>query len=573
VSVRQTPTPPTSAAARRRVRLSGKESLRDVALRVFKDERLVPLLADVNPGVAATGAAAAGTIVVVPTQEEAQRFAAKMGFSLGFDPAKGGATKAKRNWSKMQNGAARDAGPLDPTQLAAALLAQEHPVAEVARRLAGLVKEPELVAFLSGPHDDERVGQVAAALEAQRLCAEVRAALVGLCDVLEGTCRPKGRRRLLEAAVSDAKTTDEVLEAFLVVPPLRADLLRNAGRAVALLEQAEAVARLDPHLQDAKLHGAGDDREVLVSLADAARQGVDVVDGERLKGLGVAPQLHALERHLGQFAGMLRKLLEHVDRAPLDILRALSSNGPGATLPKPWPVVAAVHAKVAERMARVHAGRRADGLAALVSTGEVPDVPRQGLEVPRPSSVSGPVMSAAELAAHAAHNARVADEHDDVPERLAPTFLTLFDPLRPSPPDMGPEAQVRQRRKARFEKAALSPKGSAGRAGVITALAEELLDLAKSARDETLARRARRLPAPVRAGCLALAASATGSIPALLRDASDVARALLVVSLALDPEIGPSLATAAGREAGLQLIRRHATRVVTLATQAYTTAK
>ena len=50
------------------------------------------------------------------------------------------------------------------------------------------------------------------------------------------------------------------------------------------------------------------------------------------------------------------------------------------------------------------------------------------------------------------------------------------------------------------------------------------------------------------------------------------ARALLVVALALDPEIGPTLSSSAGREAALQLMRRHATRVVTLATQAYVTA-
>lgn len=577
MSVRQPPPPttPDPAAQRRRVKLSGKDSLLDVALRVFKDDRVLPLLMDLNPGVPGQGPPPPGTIVTVPGRDEVQRFAAKMGFTLGFDPSKGGATRAKKDWKKLQEGAQRREQAVDAVTLARTLASQGLEPFESAKRMLALVKEPELDAFVAASHEDEEIAAVAHAVEMTRLRAGARAVLVALIDVLEGTARPKGRRRLLEVAREKPGELSEVLDAFLVVPALKQDLLKLSARATALLERAEELSRLDPHLQEAKIAAAGADASVLQALVDAAAHGLELVEGERVKALGVSAQLDALERHLGQLAAMLKKLMESVDRAPAEVLRAVLEASPGAALPKPWPVVLALHARVKERLSRVHAGRRAEGVAALASPGNAPDVKAGagGLEVPRPAPLAGATMSAAELAAKAAHNARVADDHDAVPERLAPTVIRLFDPLRPAPPDAGPEAQVRQRRKSRFEKAVLAPKGSAGNGPTIRALATELLELARASEDPVIARRAQRLSPTVRGACLELAERATGPVPALLREASDVARALLVVALALDPEIGPTLSTAGGREAALQLMRRHATRVVTLATQAYVTAE
>lgn len=542
-------------------------------MRVFKDERVLPLLMDLNPGVPGKGPPPPGTIVTVPGREEAQRFAAKMGFTLGFDPSKGGATRAKKDWKKLQEGAQKRQQAVDAATLARTLAGQGLEPAECARRMLALVKQPELEAFVAAAHEDEQVAAVARAVELTRLRAEARAVLVALVDVLEGTGKPKGRRRLLEVAREKPAELSDVLDAFLVVPALKQDLLKVAVRATALLERADGLSRLDPHLREGKIAGAGADAAVLQALVDAAANGLESVDGERVQLLGVAAQLDALERHLGQLAAMLKKLLETVERAPAEVLRAVVEAQPGAALPKPWPVVLALHARVKDRLSRVHAGRRAEGLAALAAPGNVPDVkaPAGGLEVPRPAPLAGATMSAAELAAKAAHNARVADDHDAVPERLAPTVIRLFDPLRPAPPDSGPEAQVRQRRKSRFEKAVLAPKGAAGNGATIRALTTELLELARASEDPVIARRAQRLSPAVRSACLELAERATGAVPALLREASDVARALLVVALALDPEIGPTLSTPGGREAALQLMRRHATRVVTLATQAYTT--
>ena len=168
--------------------------------------------------------------------------------------------------------------------------------------------------------------------------------------------------------------------------------------------------------------------------------------------------------------------------------------------------------------------------------------------------------------------ARALDDHDGVPERLAPSIVSLFDPLRPSAPDTGSEAQLRQRRRRRFEKAVLAPRGYAGDSAVIESLADELLALAGEADDAAVKRRAAKVRGAVKKGCLALASVAVGEMPALLRSASDVGRALLVVSVALDPELGPSLARDTGQQAAAQILKAHATRALTLAANRYAEA-
>jgi hypothetical protein len=557
------------AAERRKVKLNGRDSLATVARRVFKDERVTPLLADMNPKVPRLGAIAAGAVVVLPSREEAQKFAARMGFQLGFDPAKGGSTKARRDWKKLQHGAKKGDGPADPAQLARTLAGQGHAPAECARRLVGLVPDGAARDFATARHDDADVRAVAAQVELALLRREVRSALVALVDVLDGTTRARGRRRLIEAAAADAARADEVLGVFLVAPALRDDLVARASAVAPDFATADELAKLDEHQADVVLSDLGLREARVRALVEAARHELPLVDSERLALLGLEPQLAALDKHCRQLLTLLRKLVDTVERAPRELLHAVLAGEAGAQLPKPWPVVVSFHARVGGDLARVHAGRRAEGLGALIAHAPGESAPAPSPEVPRPSEVTGPIMSAAELAAAAAANAKHADEHDDVPERLSPVVIALFDPLRPSPPDSGPEAQVKQRRKARFERAVLGPKDAAGQPDVIVSLVEELLELGADVDDDTLRRRFRRLKTPQRSGALALARLATEPIPALLRGATDVARALIVVSLALDPELGPTLARAEGREAALALLRRHATRTITLAAQAY----
>lgn len=558
------PNKPDTATPRRKVKVSGKDSLVDVAKRVFKDERVVPLLKDLNPKASPRGALPAGTVVVLPAREEAQKFAARMGFQLGFDPAKGGSTRAKRNWKKMQQGGQRPVVANDPAQLASALAGQGLPPDAAAERLSKLLDDAELRAFAVAEHEEEAVAAIAAAAELVTLRRDARQALVGLADVLSGTRKPRGRLALLDACARDAGVMDATLEALLVVPPLRKDLLAAAPAVSELIARAGEVARLDEHQADGALADEGGRRAQLEPVVEALRQGLPALGDERLALVGVQPQLAALEKHFSQLAQVLARVTDSVERAPAAALRAFLAGDREAKLPKPWPVVVGLQAAIGAPLAALHAGRRALGVGALGAAAAA-DLP-PAADVPRPAA---PSLSAAELAAAAAANAAHADAHDEVPERLAPVMIALFDALRPSAPATGPDAQRKQRRKARFDKAALAPRAEEGDADVIESLVEELLELARDVEDASVARRAARLKAPVRAGALALARGATGPVPALLRGASNVARALIVTALALDPELGATLGKGAGQEAALALFRRHATRALTLAAKAY----
>lgn len=552
--------------ARRKVRLPGTDSFLDVATKVYKDPRVVPLLMDLNPDVPGTGPIPKGTVITLPAMGEVKRFASKMGFTLGFDPAAGGATKAKRAWSKMQDGA-KVSRSVDPVQLASVLAGQQLPPEDAAKRLLALVVGPELDAFLAATHDDPAVDAIAKAAEHHLLKRTVREAMSALADVLEGTRTPEGRRKLFEAFVADAEDTDRLLASLLVAPALKRDLALHAPRVVDVLSRAEALAKEDPHVQDARLQRTSDEeRPVLKALVEAAADRVKLLEGERLSLLGVDKMVAALDGHAGQLAGTLKKLQETLDRAPIDVLRAVADGESAAQIPRPWPVVAALIARLGDDLSNLHAGRRALGAGALVGKAN------QG-PAPHETSVSaGPRMSAAELAAKAAANARIADEHDGVPERLTATLVALFDPLRPSTPDRGPEAQVRERRKMRFEKAVLGARGCEGDPGVMRSVVAEVLDLARRSDALQVRRRAERLPAGVKQGALQLCEQATGNMPVLLRGASDVGRALLIAALALDAEIGPTLARESGREAAAAFLKRHAGPTLSLATKAYVEA-
>ena len=65
---------------RRKIRVTGAESVADVARVVFKDPRLAPLIVDLNPSLPQSGPIAAGVVVTVPSKAEAGAFAKR--FSL-----------------------------------------------------------------------------------------------------------------------------------------------------------------------------------------------------------------------------------------------------------------------------------------------------------------------------------------------------------------------------------------------------------------------------------------------------------------------------------------------------------
>ena len=106
----------TNESERVRVKLRGTETFHDVAVRLFKDERLVALLKHLNPKVT-QDPPPANTTIVVPGHGEALSYAKQHGFALGYNPAKPSGTKAKRDWKRLKEGAQKKNANIDPSQL------------------------------------------------------------------------------------------------------------------------------------------------------------------------------------------------------------------------------------------------------------------------------------------------------------------------------------------------------------------------------------------------------------------------------------------------------------------------
>ncbi len=546
---------------RGRVRLAGDERLVDVAMSLWNDERLVSLLMDLNPELG-LGALWTGTIVTLPTPSEIRAFAAQMGLSLGFDPSKPSGTRVKNAWSRMK-GEDRAAAAVDPHELMAVLARQGLDPEVAARRLAKLVDDDTLQAFLADPGDSEAAVAVAEASRTMVARARLRRILKALSTMLETSCRPGGRRGLLAAAAADPDAAHAVLAALLVPEPVRKGVVEAAAYATPHLDRAEAIAAKDPVLRDADLDAIPEDagRDVMRALVMAVVDGVPLLAGDRLSAIGIEGVVAAWEKHADQVGSLLRKLVDALEATPAKVLTAVL-DGATADLPRPWPLAASLVQRLGDRALRLHAGQQDQGVSALI----VDVVPGDGL--------AEAVLSAAELAARAAANARVAEAHDAVPSRLAATMVLLFDPLRPSSPDVGSEGQQKQRRRSRVEKALLVARDEHVDPAASVRVVDELLMLDAGLDDETdderrLRRQLRQLPGGVRAGCQAVAASLAGPLPALLRNASPVARALLAVAVALDRELGPTLSRSSGREAAGELLEAHGTRAITLCIQRY----
>ncbi|MCP4501184.1 MAG: hypothetical protein GY822_14590 [Deltaproteobacteria bacterium] len=539
-------------AARGKVRLNGSETLKDVAERLYHDLRLLPLLVDLNPGLLPLQTPAANTIVVVPSKAEAQQFAARMGFSLGFDPAKGGGTEQKRAWNRMQVGNVKQESAVDPVKLAELFASQSLQPEVAARRARALLSEAAIASFLEVDHDDENCAQLAMALSREGEQATVAKWLALLSSAFANVGSPLGRLALVDAAANRPNELNEVLTAALVVPKLQEDLIAKAAEVLALILQARSLASLDELQQEASLQGCDEpEKEILLALARAHEKGLPLLDNERLELLGLARQMDALERHFTQLAATFRRVLGRVERAPSELLQAVLRGNEQAQTPRPWPVVVKIAFRLAPRVQLHHA-----------------DVLNAGLKALLPPVVDGTpeiVLNAGELAAKAVHNAVVAEAFDAVPERLAPAICSLLPLLRPIAPDAGPEAQVRQRRKSHFEKACLAPKDTSGDPLMVGQLFDQLYKN-KDLLDDDLQKKLKNLGG-IRHALVRLAERTTSPIPVLVNSASDLGRTLLMAAIALDAEWGRSLNRPEGLELAASLLGKHGTRALTLATQ------
>lgn len=489
-------TPDQTAADRRTtLRLGRETTLAEIATGHFRDVRVTPLLADLNPAFHGRNVPAREPITL-PSKSELARFAARMGFQVGFQPEKGGSTSAKKKWSAMKDGGARTTH-VSASELARVLSQQGLPVDEAAKRLLALVDEADAIAFAHA-HRSGELAAIAEATETHLARLDVRARLKRLADAATATSTPGARKVLLESAARDPDAVKTLLALCLVPDQDSASLVHVSRAAMQLVRRATELADVDAHARDVMIEGEGTRAMALRPLVDALVDGAPLCANERLAVLGVDRVFAAIEGHTSALASLLRRLVDELEHADARVVRALAAGDP-TSLARPWPVAAALLARLGVRLDRVHAGQVERGIVALAFVDGAP------IASPAKRIDTNPRLSVAELQARSAANARTADAHDGVPERLSSTVVALFDPLRPSTGDTGSDAIVQKRRHARFEKAVLVGRHGTTDGDVCAALVDEVLALARSHEDATVRRRAERVTVDAKRGALALA--------------------------------------------------------------------
>jgi hypothetical protein len=536
---------------RKRVRLDGKQSLKDVAVKICGDVRLLALLVDLNPKLAAAGPVPAGTVVVVPTKAEAAAFAKKMGFQLGFDPSADNGTRAKRKWSKhvasSSNPDAPAAKDVDAGALARSLLERGLSPAEAGKRLARAVDERDLAALLAAK--DTQVAAVARHAEAHALFPRAISRIVAVRSALDATAKPAGLRALVEALAKEPAAAAAILRAAAATPALVEALVAEAPRVAAVLVEAKELAELERGARDAGVAGKG---AALPMLIAALVDGVEPLAGERLALLAIDDEIEALEKHLGALRGALKQAEDALPRQSAEVIRAFAralTPAETAKLPRPWPLLTSVVRDVAAAVDAVSPASRDRGLGGLVQRRS-------------PTSGEGAAVrtSVADLIARATACARAADEGDAFAERLAPIVVELFHLMRPPPAVDGGTPQARlARRRAAFD-AAMTAKGAVGAAGV-AALVVDVLDRARSAGNAA----ASRMTRAQQQAAVELSSAVDAPLSLHRRSMSELGRALVVAAMALDPVVSQSLNRPTGREACALAAGRHAGNVLSAA--------
>jgi hypothetical protein len=534
---------------RKKIRVNGEHSLADVARTVCGDARLSALLSDMNPALPVTGLLPAGTVVVCPGKAEAQAFARKMGFSLGFDPRAANGTEKRRRWA-AHVGASAQPGRVDIAALARSLLARGVTPAEAGKRIARQCTDAELEALAASA--DAALREVAVSAEAHALFPRAASRIAAARSLLDATLRPGGLRALLEALARDPGAGLALLEACAVAPALRAALAEEAPRVVALLGKARAIAALERGARDATLArdalGAS-----LRPFVEAFADGVEPLAPERLASAGLEAEGEALSKHVEMLRGALRQAEDGLGRASVEVIRAVATGGDAAALPRPWPLLAAVCRDLTVAMDRMPATARDAGLGGLVARR-------------RPTSAEGAAvppgrLTVAELQVRAAACARAVDEGQAFAERLAPVVIELFGLMRPPPAVDGGTPQTRRaRRRAAFDLAMACARGGVRPEGIAATVAD-VLERARLAGHAGAQRLSRvQLQALEEA-----AAGLAGALSVNRHPMSELGRAIVLAAMALDREMGQGLVRPTGREAFVAAALRHAGRVLSAA--------
>jgi hypothetical protein len=546
---------------RRKIRVTGKESLVDVARAVFKDARLAALIGDLNPALGG-GAIAANTVVTCPSRAEAAAFAKKMGFSLGFDEKAENGTRQKRAWSKMQGPGQASHGGIDAGDAARKLLEQKLPAGEVAKRLVKLCLPDALERFLATAAADPALLTVQKTLRVHLDYPRAKARLSTAIAVFDATLRPTGPGALLHGLAADAEAGARLLAAVVCPAPVREVLVDRADDVVRLVGRARELSRLERGARDATLVG-DPEAPVIAALCAALADKVEPVAGERLRLLGVDEAWTAFAAHLTKLKDMLKKHEELLPRAGADIIAVLANGDDGSRLARPWPLVAAVVRGLKEPVEKAAISAYDDGLGGLLhKPAPVVAVPAGASGIvarPMLSMEGGPVVSAASLAARAASGARTVDEATAIAERLAPSVCALIDLHRPVPGDVGSVATRRMRRKAHYEDIVVGRGAPQGEA--IARVVDELFADARRVGFAGVD----RVQRPQQLAARDAAKLATGTITINQKPVSEVARAIVVVAMALDRELGGLLLRPTGREAFRTAVDKHGGKVLSKA--------
>jgi hypothetical protein len=551
---------------RRKIRVTGKESVVDVARIVFKDPRLATLIGDLNPALPHQGAIPPDTVVTCPSKTEAMVFAKKMGFNLGFDEKGTNGTRQKRAWAKLQGpGQASHAG-IDPADAARQMLGQKLAVAEIGKRLVKLCTPERIDAFLAGDVD----ATLKAVQQATRVHSDfpkARARLINTIAVIDATLRPAGMLALLDAHVDDATHAAAVMTAVLAPASAKAAVVGQAKRVTTLVARARELIKIERGARDATF--ASDSEGVaLQALCAALVDRVEPVSGERLKLLGLDDAHTQLSAHLLKLKEMLKKHDELLPRSGGACISTLAHGADGGALPKPWPLVAAVVRGLKDPIDQAPVQARDLGLGGLVThhTRVTTTSPTSGAAasptsaaLPTSSMEGGPVVSAASMQARAASGAKSVDEGTAIADRLAASVCELVALARPVVGDAGPAPMRRAKRRAHFDDVVVArgaPQGDA-----IARLVDELFADARRTNHAGVDRvqRAQQVAARDVARLLA------GTITVHQKNISELGRAIVVVTCAIDRELGSLLLRPTGREAFRGAVERHAGKLLSKA--------
>lgn len=220
------------------------ETLRGLAMRVFKDERIAELLSLCNPRLHSDTQLRTGLAVQLPDRAMAARWAAQKGITLGVDPTKPSGTNQKRAWSKFNTAPSCKPSPttgpdaafkqllmpaakgaLGPGALTSAVLKSASALGEaMLNRMHWLGPATVMAsaALLSPAEVQRRAQQVCLALKVPHAADDLVQAIVdGLLFHLGGECQKETRRLLARAQQALGATTQGVQAAMHLLACLK----------------------------------------------------------------------------------------------------------------------------------------------------------------------------------------------------------------------------------------------------------------------------------------------------------------------------------------------------------------